>query len=283
MAIKLVSLNVFKWVTLNYLTTGHTHDDLDRTYGQITVRLSAWTFDDDADVVSILIQLLGDLGIEESSRRASLAYKMDEAPCWDEWWDEISLTFSQLTGPNAPHSFRVCTRLDLGKCTGGHGELEVHPEPIPNGPPESGGDVVVVVKHYMHSRRLCQVFTAWPESAREGLTRQPAGTHKRRPMRDGDRRKLISKAEELYKNQAINGKARDYLVEWAQGTRRRLPRPERYEFLTHSCTGLEFRVSERPAPPVGRVLHVHVQGIVGDLPDAEESGDDAEDGELICL
>ena len=88
-------------------------------------------------------------------------------------------------------------------------------------------------------------------------------------MRDGDRRKLISKAEELYKNRAINGKARDYLVEWAQGTRRRLPRPERYEFLTHSCTGLEFRVSERPAPPVGRVLHVQVQGIVGDLPDEE--------------
>jgi hypothetical protein len=282
-AIKLVSLGVFKWVTLNYLTTGHTHDDLDGTFGQITVRLAAFTFDDDTDVVSLLMRLLGDLGIEDSSRRASLAYKLDEAPCWDKWWDEISLSFSQLTGPKAPHSFRVCTRLDLGKCTGGHGELEVRPEPIPNGPPESGGDVVVVVKHFMHSRAISQVFTAWPESARGGLTRQPAGTHLRRPVRGSDRRKVISKAEELHKNRRIKGKARDYLVEWAQGTRRRHPRPERYEFLSHSCYGNEFRVGRRPAPPLGRVLHVQVQGIVGPLPDAEESGDDAEDGELICL
>ncbi len=90
-----------------------------------------------------------------------------------------------------------------------------------------------MVKHFMHSRAISQVFTAWPESARGGLTRQPAGTHMRRPVRGSDRRKVISKAEELHKNHRIKGKARDYLVEWAQGTRRRHPRPERYEFLSH--------------------------------------------------
>jgi hypothetical protein len=281
-AIKLVSLGVFRWVTLNYLTTGHTHDMLDGTFGQITVRLSKFEFDDDMDVVAILIRLLGDLGIEESSRRASLAYKLDEAPCWNTWWEEISLHFSKLTGPMAPHSFRVITRLDLGKCTGGHGELEVRPEPLPNGPPESGGDIVVVVKHYMHSRVLCQVFTAWPESACARLTRQPAGTHQRRPVREGDRRKVVNKAEELHRIRQINGKAKDYLVEWATGERRRFPRPVRYDFLDHTNAGSEFRVGARPAPPVGQVLHVQVQGVAGLLPNAEDSGDDGEDGELVC-
>ena len=186
-AIKLVSLGVFRWVTLNYLTIGHTHDNLDGTFGQLTVRLGACEFDDDVDVVTILMRLLGDLGIEASSRRASLAYKLDEAPRWNDWWDEISLNFSKLTGPLAPHSFRVCTRLDLGKCTGGHGELEVRPEPLPNGPAEAGGDIVVVVRHYMHSNVVSQLFTAWPDA---GLFRQPSGSHQRRPVNDKNRKKL---------------------------------------------------------------------------------------------
>ena len=282
-AIKLVSLGVFKWVTLNYLTIGHTHDDLDATFGQITVRLSEFEFDDDTDVVRILMKLLGDLGIEESSRRASRAYKLDTAASWEDWWEEIRLNFSQLTGPRAPHSFRICTRLDLGNCTGGHGELEVRAEPLVNGPRERGGDVVVVVKHYMHSKRVSQVFTAWPESSCAALCRQPAGTHKRRPVGDADRKKLIKKAEELYKVRQIEAKARDYLVEWASGTRRRLPRPTRYEFLNHNISARDHRVSERPAPPVGRVHQVLVQGFAGGpLPDAEESGDDDEDGALVC-
>jgi hypothetical protein len=270
-------------VTLNYLTIGHTHDDLDATFGQITVRLSEFEFDDDTDVVSILMLMLGDLGIEESSRRASRAYKLDTAASWEDWWEEIRLNFSQLTGPRAPHSFRVCTRLDLGNCTGGHGELEVRAEPLVNGPPERGGDVVVVVKHYMHSKRVSQVFTAWPESSCAALCRQPAGTHKRRPVGDADRKKLMKKAEELYRVRQIEAKARDYLVEWASGTRRRLPRPTRYEFLNHNISARDHRVSERPAPPAGRVHQVLVQGFAGGpLPDAEESGDDDEDGALVC-
>ena len=283
-AIKLVSLGVFRWVTLNYLTIGHTHDDLDGTFGQITVRLSAFEFDDDMDVVKILMNLLGELGIEESSRRASLAYKLDTAPCWNSWWDEITLHFSKLTGPKAPHYFRVCSRLDLGNGTGGRGEVGVRAEPLPNGPPESGGDVVVAVKHYMHSKAVSQVFTAWPESSFATVSRQPAGTHQRRPVNEGDRRKVISKAEELHKNRQINPKARDYLVEWAEGTRRRLPRPAKYEFLDHTHRGRAVRQGGgRPAPPAGPVHHVRVQGLAGPLPNAEDSGDDAEDGELVCL
>lgn len=283
-AIKLVSLGVFRWVTLNYLTIGHTHDNLDGTFGQLTVRLGACEFDDDMDVVSILMRLLGDLGIEASSRRASLAYKLDEAPRWNSWWDEISLNFSKLTGPLAPHSFRVCTRLDLGKCTGGHGELEIRPEPLPNGPAEAGGDIVVVVRHYMHSNVVSQIFTAWPDCSRAGLFRQPSGLHQRRPVNDKDRNKMVSKALELCASQQISGKARDYLVEWARGTRRRVARPLEYEFLNHSHFGSRLRPGNRPAAPgAGQVLHVRVQGIAGQpLPDAADSGDDAEEGELVC-
>ena len=53
-AAKLVAMNVFEWVTLSYLITGHTHEDIDGTFGQLTVKLAAEEFDDDAQVIAIL-------------------------------------------------------------------------------------------------------------------------------------------------------------------------------------------------------------------------------------
>jgi hypothetical protein len=284
-AIKLVSLGVFRWVTLNYLTIGHTHDNLDGTFGQITVRLSMWEFDDDEDVVDILMKLLADLGIEKTSRRASLAYKLDEAFDWETWWNDITIQFSNLTGPRAPHSFRVCCRKDLGRSSDDRSERDARTEPLPGNHPAQGGDVVVAVKHYMHSKAVSQVFTAWPED-RSNLGRQPAGFHPRRPTREADGKKVISKAIELYRQGQISAKARDYLVDWTKGRRKRRPRPERYEFLEHSFKNSRFRPRGRPAP-LGEVLQVQVQGIaVGGarpepLPDGAESGDDQDDGELV--
>ena len=83
----------------------------------------------------------------------------------------------------------------------------------------------------------------------------------------------------------ISGKARDYLVEWARGIRRRIPRPPMYEFLNHSHSGSRLRLGNRPAAPgAGQVLRVRAQGIAGQpLPDAADSGDDAEEGELVCV
>jgi hypothetical protein len=284
-AVKLVSLGVFRWVTLSYLTIGHTHDNLDGTFGQITVRLSRHEFDDDDEVLEILMKLLADLGIDTTSRRASLAYKLDEAFEWQAWWDDINIAFSNMTGPRAPHSFRVCCRKDLGRSKDDRSELDARPEALPGNPREQGGDVVVAVKHYMHSRAVSQVFTAWPEDC-SNLPRQPVGYHPRRPIREADRKRIISKAEELYSHSHINGKARDYLVGWCGGTRRRRPRPARYEFLEHSSKNSHFRPRGRPAPP-GEVLRVQVHGVADGgahpepLPDEAESGDDQDGGELV--
>jgi hypothetical protein len=287
-AVKLVSLGVFRWVTLNYLIVGHTHDNLDGTFGQITVRLATFEFDDDEDVVDILMRMLGSLGVEEPSKRASLAYKLDEAFDWEAWWDDISVQFSNLTGPLAPHSFRVCRRQDLGQCSRDRAEVDVRAEPLPGHPQEQGGDVVVVVKHYMHSEAVTQVFTAWPDGFCNRLSPQPTGYHARRPIRQKDGKKVSRKAEELYAKRQIKGKARDYLVEWADGTRRRLPRPAEYKFLEHSFKRARFRARGRPEPR-GQVHHVQVHGVaVGadgpvPLPGDAESADDPDDGDLVIL
>ena len=50
-AVQLVALKVFRWVTLADHRKGHSHEDIDGTYGQLTCRLANCCFDDPDRVV----------------------------------------------------------------------------------------------------------------------------------------------------------------------------------------------------------------------------------------
>ena len=60
---------------------------------------------------------------------------------------------------------------------------------------------------------------------------QPQGTHLRRPASDCDRKRVHDAALMVHHAGAINKKTWNYLSHWAQGARRRLPRPAYYHFL----------------------------------------------------
>ena len=287
-AIKLVALGVFRWVSLNYLITGHTHEDLDATFGQLTVKLSMAEFDDDMDVVEQLMRLSGGLGIDAESRRASIAYKLDEAPEWEHWWDEVGLQLNNLTGPSAPHVLRVCLRRDLGCTAENAAERGVAVQPLPGLIPH-GDDVVLVVKAFMSSPQIHQMLVALPFHGRPRLSLQPAGLHGRRLGDDRVKGIVARRAEEVFAEGHINSRARDYLVQWASGVRRRLPKPEAYAFLSHrwhqgqSDSSLA-QASRRGASPtnMARILAVGQGGAVGEpLPAHAESDDDPDQGPLI--
>ena len=287
-AIKIVALGVFRWVSLNYLITGHTHEDLDATFGQLTVKLSMSEFDDDMDVVEQLMRLSGGLGIEAQSRRSSIAYKLDEAPEWEHWWDEVGLRLNNLTGPSAPHVFRVCLRSDLGCTAENAAERGVAVQPLPGLIPH-GDDVIIVVKAFMSSPQIHQVIVALPFHGRPNLSVQPSGLHGRRLGDDRVKGTVARRAEEAFAGGHISAKARDYLVQWATGVRRRLPKPEAYEFLNHrwnvgqggSCIPQASRRGARPVNLI-RIQGVRHGGAVGGaLPANVESDDDAEQGPLI--
>ena len=111
--INLVAIKVFRWVTLSYLTTGHTHSGIDATFGQIAVKLSHEEPQDDIEVVDLLSKFLAELGIDTPGRANSRCYKLDEAAEWSAWIEQNGVDLSSLTGPNAPHYFRVCLRRDV--------------------------------------------------------------------------------------------------------------------------------------------------------------------------
>ena len=116
-AIALVSIKVFRWVTLSYLTTGHTHSAIDQTFGQLAVKLSHREPQDDKEVVAMLNEFLPGLGIDTHSRANSRCYKLDEAADWQTWIEQHGVNLSSLTGPGAPHYFRICLRGDIAEKT----------------------------------------------------------------------------------------------------------------------------------------------------------------------
>jgi len=285
-ACKLVALGVFQWVTLAYLITGHTHENLDGSFGQLAVKIAALEFPDDKGLITILLGLLAQLGVDRDSRIASKAYKLDEAAQWAEWWDETNLFFSQVTGPEAPHWFRFCALRDLGEDSSA--ERAVPLRSLPGLPPEHLDDVVMVVKQRMASTEVLQVVRVFSSADRGRLTLlQPHGQRPRRPDSGGVKAKVARVARELHAARAIEDAARDYLVGWAEGSRYREPRPDSYAFLRHRWQpGIMAqpclqRMPQRPP----RLVQVR-SGAVADgrllpEPDLAVEDDDAEPGALV--
>ena len=178
-------------------------------------------------------------GLDSGSREGARAYKLDMAPEWIQWAEMVDLTMSNLCGPEAPHYFRICLRSQLGfGGPEGDGQLEISAchraedrgyQPRPD-------DVMMVVKDRMASPKVSQIVLMFPEAARPALglvDMQPTGSHARRPASESDRKKVVDAAQAARQAGAISPKARDYLTQWATGTRRRLPRPQQYRFLMH--------------------------------------------------
>jgi hypothetical protein len=280
---------VFESITLAYLITGHTHENIDGTFGQLTVKLSAREFSDDKEVVAILQDLLRDLGIDRASQAAAKAYKLDEAADWQAWWGELSqsLTLSALTGPEAPHWFRICRLRDLGSAAG---ETEV-PVTAPHGmPPKAeSDDVVMVVKDRMSDDKVTQVVRLVPAAGCDRLTLvQPQGQHSRRPGGADVKVKVAKVARELRAKDELTEDAAAYLVGWAEGTRPKQARPKDYHFLQErrwaspvakAAAKVLARMPRERQP--ARPVRVRVRGLGGADLDVHPDEDEVDPGPLI--
>ena len=137
------------------------------------------------------------------------------------------------------HYFRICLRSQLGfGGPEGDGQSEISACHIAEdrGYQPRPDDVVMVVKDRMASPTVSQIVLMFPEAARPALglvDMQPTGSHARRPASESDRKKVFDAAKAAWQAGAISPKARNYLMQWAMGTRRRLPRPQQYRFLRH--------------------------------------------------
>ena len=277
--------------SLGYPIKGHSHGPLDATFGQATVKLAQEEFDDDAEAVDVLNDFLKDSRLDFGTKEDARAYKLDEAADWESWWNLLEFHMSSLTGPAAPHYFRICSRGRLGHDGGGGDGVEELKAPRAawdGAPAPQFDDVVMVVKERMASAQVLQVVTL---VAAEDLPRlrasplQPRGAHPRRLHAEGKDKEIARAAVEAARVGAIRPKAKDYLVGWASGTRRRAPRLSSYTFLEYrapTVADLALSGSARPGgrAPVGTIAIASTGG-GSMLPLQREEDDDVEPGPLI--
>ena len=152
----------------------------------------------------------------------------------------------------------------------------------------AGDDVVLAVKDNMASAQVSQIVLMLPAADLgriHGLPLQPHGTHQRRAASEADRLRVFDAAFAAWQAGAIQEKARDYLMQWSRGTRRRQPRPSNYNFLMHRVHGWcePNAVAPHPLALPNSARPVVVAAISGNgaLPVVPEPDDDHEPGQLV--
>ena len=118
--------------------------------------------------------LLNTLGWARQVRRNAKCYKLDEVAPWSDWASEVGVYFNNLTGPDAPHYFRVGLRSGLGVSMPTHHASKVDTmQEISGGVGRcepQGDDIVLVVKPRMHSLSVSQVIRVFPASLRHRIS-----------------------------------------------------------------------------------------------------------------
>ena len=261
--IKLVAFNIVDAAHIGFPIKGHTHTCLDAVGGQAVTRCSHETFETANELTQVYQRFLDEASLE-SSCYFRKSWKHDSCPEWDDWMSEVPVVMKGLTGPKAPHLFRIMRRKMLSVKDLDHLEHALSP-----GHPD---DIVVVCHSYMSSPKPFQVEVAVPGEALPSLVarfrRQPFGEHARRHVPFKVRQHVKTKANaalakrlgrvaqvfvlkcfdlmvflsrrnwnlSLVHNtkslrQAISSEAHNFLVGWITGTLRREPHPKHYTFL----------------------------------------------------
>ena len=230
---KLHVLQVFETIYIAFPTKGHTHGPLDGVGGHATVRCCNETFDTAAELVQVYDKFLADATFEEGTFFQD-AYKHDNAADWQQWQQELPLEFSFLTGPKAPHGFRILSRKALTPADLAEAQQTSHVLPGTQPRPD---DLMMAVYQHMSDAAPFQICWLLASAEVSGLRRsmavQPSGLHPRRAISQQDRQQVKQRADAGFKKGAISENAHHFLTSWIQETLRREPRPTEYSFLKH--------------------------------------------------
>lgn len=209
------------------------------------MKTSNQCFNTDMELCDIYNKFLNECSFENGTFRTS-CWKHDQSADWRSWAQEIPVNFSSITGPLAPHGFRILFRHQLEDI----GDAEV--TAWPQAPAAHPDDLVMGVHKYMSDAQPYQVCLLVPANEvsdlRRSLSWQPTGNQLRKHMASAEREEIVRKAEQCHEKGGIHKDALDFLIGWAKGTKRRQQRLQHYSFLEHRYDSMP----ENPVP--GRYL-----------------------------
>lgn len=226
-------LQVFESMSLLFAQKGHTHNVIDGLGGRAVTRMSHESWQSPDDVVEVYNRFLQSCQFEVGTFDKS-AHKHDESADWNQWLLEVPLQFASLTGPQAPHHFRIGRRLTWStqdfasaKVTSSSTFAEV----------DSQNDLMLALYQYMSDRHPYQIVKLFSPTEckrlKASMSVQPGPqVFPRKAIKQADREKVHKQATIAYEKNAIGKEAFDFLTSWSKSTMRRWPRPVEYSYLT---------------------------------------------------
>ena len=191
--LKLTALGVIDTCNIGFPIKGHTRTCLDAVGGQAVTRCSHETFETAQELVEVYQRFLDDASLETSCYFRK-AWKHDSSPEWDKWLEEIPVTLTGLTGPKAPHLFRILKRKMLSMKDLDSLQYEFAP-----GHPE---DILLLCHMFESSPKPFQAEVAIRAESLPGLisrlTWQPSGEHPRRHVAWKIRNEVKVKADAAF-------------------------------------------------------------------------------------
>ena len=106
--ILLVVLNIFRWCALGFLLPGHSHEDVDQVFGQISGFLGHSEFSTPGELQDLLDSATRPEGAgsalekqaSKNIRRQADAYKLDVCADWKSWTARLGIVLKGLRTPN---------------------------------------------------------------------------------------------------------------------------------------------------------------------------------------
>lgn len=96
-ALILTIAGAFRWTGLSFLRTGHSHEDVDQIFGQLSRLLRGKSFCTPEGLIRILQTAAGTPGQSRQIRGTAVApYKLDETACWKPFTQQVSFVLKGL-------------------------------------------------------------------------------------------------------------------------------------------------------------------------------------------
>ena len=275
-------LGVAKYTSLGFCRVGHSHEDIDQCFGQLSRLLVGKAFSTPDEMLAILAEVTG-AGKDTEGRsgkiRGSYAVvqKVDETACWKAFVAQAGVV---LKGLRRVHYFRFCARRDLGSDVLDN----VHElEELPRKWTPHADDTFVITKRYMADTQIQRAIAVVPASVAQqirGGFQPPAGVAPRRAISAKVRKNLDTTVPPCLKSGELSKDGAQYLTHWSRGTLPRTKRPEKYEILNY-----RYLPQTQPHHPgawstPSRVRHFDVglerDSATGDVDDDESSDSNGE-------
>ena len=227
-------MEVFETASLLFGVKGHTHNVLDGLGGHAVTRMSHECWETPDDVVECYNKFLASCQLERGTIDQT-SHKHDASADWNAWLGEVPLNFTAITGPAAPHHFRICRRCHLSSLDLANAKLTYCSQLREA---DSQDDLMLALYQFMSDPQPYQVVKLFSPSEcrqlRSSFSIQPGpGDFPRRPIQQADRENVFRKAKAAYEKKAISQKAYTFLTTWSSGTLRRHPRPTHYSNCGH--------------------------------------------------